>query len=163
MGERREEGEGKGFFGWKLHRLADFTRVHVPIGGGKGLRGSRFYEHLVFFHTAIFDDAGGPDDLMNEIWTSSGHGGVRVQRHDGSNTNFALGIYLGDDRGYNFSRRREWKFRKRNRGGSIETRPREIHLLNIKCRKFRAERVPVFFENILIISLLHYKLLFFSS
>lgn len=49
--------------------------MHVPIGGGgvgggreKGLRGSRFYEqHLVFVHTAIFDDAGGPDDLMNEI------------------------------------------------------------------------------------------------
>lgn len=36
-------------------------------GGEKALRGSRFYEHLVFVHTAIFDDAGGPDDLMNEI------------------------------------------------------------------------------------------------
>lgn len=39
---------------------------HGTDGREKGLR-ARFYEHLVFFHTAIFDDAGGPDNLMNEI------------------------------------------------------------------------------------------------
>lgn len=52
-----------------FHARARSHRRGGGVGGGreKGLRGSRFYEHLVFVHTAIFDDAGGPDDLMNEI------------------------------------------------------------------------------------------------
>lgn len=95
-----EEGGGK-FFGWKL---ADFTRVHVPIGGwGERERFTRF----TFLRAAsrirshgYFRRRRGPGRFnewnLNFLGT---RGGVRVQRHDGaSNTNFSLGIYLGDDR-----------------------------------------------------------------
>lgn len=92
-----ERRSGRGFFGWKLHRLPppDFMRVHIPMVQTEKRFYERVFTSISYSFTRLFSTRRRGPSQFNEwnlnLWL------VQVQRHVSHPTASTLGAFLPFD------------------------------------------------------------------